>query len=220
LATGVILGFGILIGGLMFGCSSGGDSDNGPDPPDTAAEFTQRGWQRFQAGNLSGALADFTDAIDLDATYGPAYVGQGWARLGLATTAAAMQSAVTNFDSAITNGEDGAIVRSGRAAANLGAGGTSLAAAISDAQTARTADPSFVFPRRTSFTVDDLYLIEAFAHVAQAQFTEALAAADAVEDSGIEEGNSSSWVVDSVTYSSFNGAVMAYLHQLSTDHAG
>ena len=131
-----------------------------------------------------------------------------------------MQTAVTSFVNAINNSESGAYVLAGRAAANLGVGGASLDTAISDAQAASVADAAFVFSHKTSFNTADLRLIEAFAKVAQGNSSGALAAADLVLDSGIDEGASGTWLVDGTTYDSFVGAVLAHLHKISGQFSG
>lgn len=207
---------------LLSGCR-GDDDDSSPltpTTPDTAAAYTIRGWERFGAANFSDALADFNAAIQLDPTFGEAHTGQGWTRLSLATSAVSMNTAVVSFGNAIDNGEDGADVLAGRAAANLGVGGSSLGAAVDDTQAALTADPSYVFSHRTSFNALDLHLIDAFAKATLANFSEALTAADLVLASGIERENASTWVVDGTTYDSFNGAVLAHLHKVSGQFSG
>jgi hypothetical protein len=218
-----VAGIAVLAVMLLAGC--GGDDDNPnpvppPDEPDTPAEYTDRGWERFEVENFSGALADFNAAIFLDKTYGEAHTGQGWTRLSQATSPNSMRGAVDSFVDAILNGEDGADVLAGRAAANLGAGGTSLEAAIADAQEALAVDAEFVFTHRPSFDAVDLQLVDAFAKAGQADYSGALATADLVLDSGIEEGNPDSWVVDEITYDSFNGAVLAHLHKISEQFSG
>ena len=207
---------------LLSGCR-GDDDDSSPltpTTPDTAAAYTTRGWERFGAANFSDALADFNAAIQLDATYGEAHTGQGWTRLSLATSPVSMNTAVVSFDNAIDNEENGADVLAGRAAANLGVGGASLDNAVDDAQAALTADAAYVFSHRTSFNALDLHLIDAFAQAARANFSEALTAADLVLDSGIEQDDAGTWVVDGTTYDSFNGAVLAHLHKVSGQFSG
>jgi hypothetical protein len=216
------LAAGILAALLLAGC--GGDEDDStpltPTTPNTAAGYTNRGWERFGAANFSDALGDFNSAIQLDATYGEAHTGQGWTRLALATSSVSMNTGVVSFNNAIDNGEDGADVLAGRAAANLGVGGASLDNAVNDAQAALTADAAFVFSHRTSFNTLDLHLITAFVKAARANFPEALTAADLVLDSGIEQDDAGTWVVDGTTYDSFNGAVLAHLHKVSGQFSG
>ncbi len=218
-----IAGIAVLAALLVAGC--GGDDDNQtpvtpPDEPDTAAEYTDRGWGRFEVENYSGSLGDFNAAIFLDKTYGEAHNGQGWTRLSQATSRNSMRGAVDSFVNAILNGENGADVLAGRAAANLGAGSTSLEAAIVDAQAALVVDAEFVFIHRPSFNAVDLHLIDAFAKAGQADYSGALSVADLVLDSGIEEGSSDTWVVDETTYDSFIGAVLAHLYKISEQFSG
>ena len=109
----------------------------------------------------------------------------------------------------------------GRAAARLGQGGSqSLADAANDAQSALNSNSNFVFSYRTSFNSKDLKLIKSFAKAELGQFAEALAAADEIADSGIEQGNQSTWVVGGKTYDKFETAVLAYLNKLSNDYSG
>lgn len=190
-----------------------------PEPTD-ASGFTLRGWASFTSGDLAGALADFDSAIALDAQFGEAYVGQGWARLALAANTAAMLAAVESFNQANANGVTGTEVEAGRAAANLGAGGSNLAAADASAQAALGQDPNFVFSHKTSFDRNDLFLIEAFARAGQNSLGSALSAAEQIRDSGIEAANSGTWVVGGVTFPTFEAAVLAFLHQLSEEFAG
>jgi len=206
-----------LLAGQLVGCG-GDDTTDPPSGPNTAAEFTQRGWERFTSGNLSGAASDFTAALGLDAGYGPALAGRAWTQLAQAASAASMQTAVTSFNAAVTAGEDDAYVIAGRAAAYLGAG--TYATAVTDAQAALTAEPTFVFSYRNSFDRNDLYLIIAFAQAGQGNLGPALLAADAVSDSGIEESSPATWVVNSVTYTTFAGAVLAHLQAVSNSFAG
>lgn len=224
LRAGRAAGIAVLAVLLLAGCEGDDDSNQTPVTPpdalDTAAEYTDRGWERFEVENYSDALSDFNAAISLDDTYGEAYTGQGWTRLSQATSRNSMRAAVDSFVKATLNGEAGADALAGRAAANLGVGSTSYSAAIIDAQEALAADAEFVFIHRPSFNADDIHLIDAFANAGQGDFPEALSVADLVLDSGIEEGNSDTWVVDGTTYDSFNGAVLAYLYKLSEQFSG
>jgi hypothetical protein len=205
---------------MVIGC--GGDNGGSkPVIPDTAAEFTERGWGRFEAGDLDGALSDFNAALALDAGYGPAYLGQGWSRLSLAASTASMEPAAAGFDSAFVHGQTGADCLSGRAAAHLGVGGNEgYLSAVSDALSALQLSPSFTFAHRNSFNSTDVRLIIAFAHAGRNQFPDALAAADEVSDSGITEVDPETWVVGGETYKSFQAAVLAHLQALSDRHSG
>jgi tetratricopeptide (TPR) repeat protein len=204
----------------VIGCGGNGGGSR-PDVPSTAAEYSERGWERFEAGNFDGALSDFDDALGLDANWGPAYLGQGWSRLSLATSTSSMQLATASFDSALTHGQALTDCLSGRAAAYLSIGGNpAYISAISDALLALQFSPNFTFAHRNSFNFKDLRLIIAFAFAGQNHFPTALSAADELSDSGIVQGDSGTWVVGGVSYNSFKGAVLAQLQKLSDEHSG
>ncbi|HPF34863.1 MAG TPA: hypothetical protein P5571_13295 [Candidatus Krumholzibacteria bacterium] len=203
---------------VMAGCGGG---DGGPTPPaDTAASYTADGWDAFETGDYQAANTAFLAALALNGGYGPAHAGLGWTALQSARTSTAMLAAAANFTDALNNGETGAEVSAGRAAARLGAGGVSLAGAVTDAQAARTAAPAFSFTHRAGFDVDDLRLIEAFAQIGLGNVDAALAAADLVQDSGIEAASPATWQVGTTVYGSYAAAVLAHLHALSEEYAG
>jgi tetratricopeptide (TPR) repeat protein len=199
----------------LFAAGCGGD-DGGTTPSTSASEYTSQGWTLFEQGDFATALSRFSSAVSTDASYGPAYVGQGWANIMLTN----FGSAGTSFDNAVSHGEDGADTYGGRAAAYLGLVTPNYPAAVTAAQTALTQSPGFVFDHRTSFNVNDLHLIEAYALAGQAQYQSAIAAADAIAPSGIVATNPSTWVVDTVSYSTFAQAVLAYLMKMSEQEAG
>lgn len=70
----------VLMGTLLFYFSC----EKEPVKPPTARELINKGWQKFQAGNLLGAGSDFTAAISISTTKADssdAYLGLGWAQL-------------------------------------------------------------------------------------------------------------------------------------------
>ncbi|MBU1700447.1 MAG: hypothetical protein KJ970_01040 [Candidatus Eisenbacteria bacterium] len=205
------------LGAVLFLTGCGGDDGGGPTEPGTSAsEYTSQGWTIFEQGNYSDALARFSSAISKDASYGPAYVGQGWSHLMLSS----FGSASSSFNNAIAHGATGADAYGGKGATLLGLQSADLAQAVSAAQTARAHSPSFVFDHRTSFNVNDLYLVEGCAFAGQALYNSALVAANAIAPSGIVSTNSSTWMVNGVTYSTYAKAVLAYLMKMSEQEAG
>lgn len=211
----------VLILLALVGCR--GDDDplpTAPTVPETAADFTARGWTRYEAENISGALSDFDRALELDPESGEALAGRGWSLVPEAASPALMLDAANVFSSAVDAGEDGAYVLAGRAGALLGASADYLTAAVSEAQSARAADTEFVFSHRPSITGADLRLIEAIALVIQGNLTDALSAADPIQPSGIDRTDPMTWVVEEVTHDTFAGAVLAYLDMLSRQSSG
>ncbi len=205
---------------VLSGCGGGGGSNLVTPPGPTATELTARGWTSFESGNLVDALADFNSAIQTDAGYGPAYVGQGWCRLEQATTETSLNQAISSFDAAVARQQTGAEVELGIAAARFGLGGANLPAAVTAARAARQADANFVFAHRPTLTAADTRLIEAFALAGQADVTAALAAADSVQASGIRQAEPATWAVDGTSYATYQAAVLAFLQKISNAFAG
>lgn len=216
LSAAIVLAF--FLAAFAEGCS---DRERLSEPDDhTASEWTELAWTDFEQGNYSRALTRFDAAIAEDAAYGPAYTGQGWARLARGISPNDFAQALASFDGAVARQQTGPDVPAGRAATHLAIGGGNLATSILDAQNTRVMSPQFVFAHRTTYDINDLHLIEAFAKAAQADWAGALASADAVLASGIQQGNPGTYVVDGTTYTTFEGAVLAHLNKLSASHAG
>ncbi len=201
-------------------CGGGDDSVTPPSGPDTAAEYTVRGWQRFSSEHFDDALSDFNEALLLDANYGEAMAGRGWCGVRTATSATAMASAAAELEDALSAGESESYVLAGLAAVRLAQGGGFLPAALSHASTVLTTDPVFVFSHNNSFNAVDVRLIRAFAYAVEGEFSLALVEGDQVSDSGIDENIPSTWIVGGTDYSSFAAAVLAHLHQLSQQYSG
>lgn len=211
---------GILVVLALAGCGSDDPLPTAPAGPETAIEFTTRGWQRFEAENFSGALSDFDRAVVLEPESGEALAGRGWCLIVEASSPAMMLEAANVFSSAIAAGEDTVYVVAGRAVALLGAGSNHLAEAISEAQRALDSGVEFVFSHRPSFNTSDLRLVEAIALVTIGDFTHALSAANPIQPSGIDRTDPMTWEVEEISHDTFPGVVMAFLDSLSRQYSG
>jgi tetratricopeptide (TPR) repeat protein len=205
---------------FSFGCSKDDDGPTGPAGPGSE-ELTQSAWTHFETGDFDAALEGFDDAIGVDAAYGPAYVGQGWSRLALASASEHLQGALTSFDAAASRQQTGVEVKAGRACTLLALGEGAYENAAVEARAAQAAaGTGFTFAHRATFDTVDLILIEAFALAGKADLAGALEAADRIEASGIQATDPSTWVVGSILYPSFDDAILAFLTKLSNERAG
>lgn len=198
-----------------------GEDDTITVPPEkTVEELTATGWTEYSRGNLDEASTLFSEAILKDPDHVDAYLGDGWCRLGLATESNDFLTSLDRFNAVLSRTSSASEAHAGRAVVLLALGPDSLDAAIQAARTTLVLSPYFVLPHTPGFDFNDLLLVEAFAQVAQGLFTEALVAADRVEESGIREDGPETWVVDGVLLSSFNDAVLGHLLKLSNAESG
>ena len=63
----------------------------GQTPPSSANDYLSRGAARVEKGDVDGAIADFTKAIEINPQFAQAYGNRGLARLAQANDAEARQ---------------------------------------------------------------------------------------------------------------------------------
>lgn len=97
---------------MAFGISGCGEEE--PEGP-AAEEITNEGWTLYAAGDYTGALAKFDDAISEDSNYVDAYVGMGWSYGKLTQLA----DCISNFQTALAKDAQNADALAGIALAHL-----------------------------------------------------------------------------------------------------
>jgi tetratricopeptide (TPR) repeat protein len=85
---------------LLYGCG-----DNGGGGGQTAEELVNQGWAKFDAGDNTGASADFKAALGLNAEVEGAYLGLGWAELRQSHAGMA-EKAFLNYLSKVSDSND------------------------------------------------------------------------------------------------------------------
>ena len=73
---------------------------------DKAEDFMEDGITKSEAGNLEGALSDFTRAIDLDPQNPKPYYGSALARIILGNTESGCKDAKKSFDMGYARAEE------------------------------------------------------------------------------------------------------------------
>lgn len=158
----------ILMGALLFYFSCG---ENGVKPKLTAKELIDQGWQKFAAGNSTGAGSDFSAALSLasakDDSSG-AFLGLGWAELRQSHAGLAEKSLV-NYLSLSPGSTDG---RAGLALAYLGL--EKFQSAIDTANVVLASSPSWSFGHDNSIDYWELRLLLAQSYYALAEFNTSL----------------------------------------------
>lgn len=105
--------------------------------PGSEFAYHNRGQVRYMKGDARGALADYDDAIRLDATRGHLYVSRGIARQALGN----LDGALADFNEAIRLNSADATAYSNRASVGYARGDTD--GALSDLDTAIRLDPKY-----------------------------------------------------------------------------
>jgi tetratricopeptide (TPR) repeat protein len=143
---------------LLLAAGCGGDGGAGPGA--TAEGKTEEGWTLFEAGDYSGAVGKFDEALSIDDTYADAYNGLGWSFANLDSLARAL----TNFSLSIANGMSGD-PHAGSAPVYRDVDPPQFDDAVLTATTALSLDRRYIFEHDTTFDWHDLHLI-----MAQSQF--------------------------------------------------
>jgi tetratricopeptide (TPR) repeat protein len=147
-----------------------GDDGGGPGVDDpTPQSLTASGWEAFEAGNWTGALANFGEAVGLDSTYGEALEGRGWALARLDS----IEASAAAFGEAVDAGRDSASTHAGLAAVLRDRSPADYSGAIDAARAALLRDGGFRFAHDPSFDWSDLRLIVAQSCFALGRYTEA-----------------------------------------------
>ncbi|MFH1220253.1 MAG: tetratricopeptide repeat protein [Candidatus Eisenbacteria bacterium] len=178
--TSVLVGW-LCCMSILVGCGGGG----GGGPSDTAESLTADGWELYEAGNYTGAIAKFTQATELDADYADAYNGLGWTYGKLDSLA----KAISNFDLCISKGMTTADPYAGRAPAYRDLDPPQFSSAITSATTALTKDSDYEFEHNEDFDWHDLCLIKAQCHFALKEYSQAKVQVDALEGHSLEPGS-------------------------------
>lgn len=150
---------------LFSGC---GDTKTVTEEP-PVVNLTDDGWDRYAAGDLTGAREKFEEAISADGAVGLGYNGLGWVQKDLGE----MESALASFDVAIAKGFKGADASAGRALILYSMNEYGQAILAADDAIAR--DGSFELPGDATVNILDVRLMIALSEYERGAFEAALA---------------------------------------------
>ena len=197
---------------ILASCSS----DPPPAPQPTARDDAEAGWAKFAADDYAGAQTEFDRAIAKDAAYADGYLGAGWVALYLNDAPAAG----THFASGKTKTSDTALQ------CDFHAGLTLAWSEIADydrtiAATDSCLDyaPQYSFSRRSTINYVDLLAAQANAYFLLGGDANLAQAAHIVHQIipavDLDPGNSTTWVVDGESYTTFSAALVRALERAS-----
>jgi phosphodiesterase/alkaline phosphatase D-like protein len=173
---------------------------------------TATGWQFFVQGELDSALYYFQLAIDLNPVYFEANVGLGWSYLRRDS----LSKALEHFDLAVEGEPSLLDGRVGRVFTNVAL--EAWDQVIADAVILIEFEPDYAFAYDTTITITDVRLALAKGYYFGTQeYNLAQAQCDILlPDNGLDPANPDTWVVNGVTYSTYEAALLALLEYLET----
>ncbi len=138
-----------------------------PETPD----YVEYGWELMADTSYLAAIVQFKAGTEMEASYADGWNGLGWAyaQLGIADTSNLhFTTAVTKSDTTIVGTE----ILAGRSFALLALG--QFSGAVSDADSALSLTPAWIFRRDATITYQHLYLTVATGYYGQGEFDSCL----------------------------------------------
>ncbi len=138
-----------------------------PETPD----YVEYGWELMADTSYYAAIVQFEAGTELDPSYADGWNGLGWAyaRLGAADTSELrFRTAANKSDTTIVGTE----ILAGRSFARLALG--QFSGAVSDADSALSLTPAWIFRRDATVTYQHLYLTVATGYYGQGEFDSCL----------------------------------------------
>lgn len=193
-----------------------------PSPCEIEVSLTDDGWLRYTARDYRGALSMFDEALQQGCSTTEAYNGKGWAYARMDS----LSQSQTQFTLGIDKNLSVADAFAGRAAVNLEL--RNYEQAISDAESALSLKPGYIFVRDTTVTARDIHLIVAQAsyHLAIAEkdprkareyYRKAQEKVDLLKpDNGLAPDRPTTWKVGKRTFGSYEEALLLAIEALDT----
>ena len=186
--------------------------DNGGEPEATAGDLINSGWVKFEAGEFSSAVSDFNSALSKDASAFEAYSGIGWSQIRLDQ----IDDAETNYMTALNGNYAGKELLAGLAAISLV--NEEYTTAIGYAESFLNIDPDWVFEHDNTIDFKDVWFVVAIAYFHEGDFAEVELAILKIDGTySINEDDSTTWIVGTNSYNSYQEAVAAYLQSLPSE---
>ena len=186
--------------------------ENGGEPEGTAGELINSGWVNFEIGEYLNAIEDFNSAIAKDASAFEAYSGIGWSQIRLDQ----IDDAEANYLTALNGNYAGKELLAGLAAISLAT--EEYTTAIGYAESILNIDPDWVFEHDNTIDFKDVWFVVAIAYFHEGDFAEVEAAILKIDSTySINENDSTTWIVGTNSYNSYQEAVAAYLQSLPSE---
>lgn len=204
---------------LLTGCP-----DKGPTDAERIAAFNTAGWESFESGSFSDALAEFGEAIalDSDSSASESYVGAGWSGLMLQDMAN-VADIITALEVATADAGWQTDAWAGIAIAYFST--ASYPEADSVANLTLTVDNSYIFTHRPQVRWEDLHIIQGQSRFMLADYTGAWTAimpilAGSTVYAQVDPADNTTWIVSGITYKRFEDIVALAINYLTEQFRG
>ena len=167
------------------------------------------GWDAFENGYFLQAASYFDQVIQFDSLNAECFTGLGWSIMRIDS----LDSSITSFNNALNINEEYIDALAGLVLA-LYKKGEDLSVTLFGEQVLLQ-DSVYVFEHDTSFNYEDIHLILADSYNLLGIIEDAQIQVDFIfPENGLVPDDSTSWVVDNITYSTYEEALTAVIEYL------
>jgi len=174
-----------------------------------------QGWNYYIVKDYTSALTAFNSALQLNDTYGGAYIGRGWCYMKIGS----LDNALSDFNTGLEQDNTLLVGYIGRSVLYLRQ--QSYAEAITDAMVVVDTDPEYVFAYNSGIDHVVARLVLAQAYYATQEYALAQDQCDTIDPAnGLDPLLPDTWVVDNVTYDSYLEALLSLIQYLVSVNVG
>ncbi len=168
-----------------------------------------RAWKKFEQGQYHEAILDFELVLAENNNYSDAYVGLGWSYSMLDS----LEQAKEQFDNALSLNNRLLDAYVGRGMVLLTKGRYN--ASVSDLSFVLTNNPTYSFSHYTDIDYKDIHIALAEAYFYQSKYDKAQEHVNFLwPGNGLDPDQSTTWVVDSVSYATYQEALLTAIEKL------
>ncbi|MFH1277393.1 MAG: hypothetical protein ABIK65_03330 [Candidatus Eisenbacteria bacterium] len=182
----IVAAIALLPAALLIGC---GDENPGPQV-DPVVEKLDAGWALFSAGDYTGAIIEFDEAVAMNGGIGDGHNGRGWSYLRLDS----LETALDAFNMAVAKGFVGADAQAGRCV--ILNRFDEYRQCVFAGQAVLAIDSRFELEADITVDVRDVRLSMAQSYFALGEYLEALDQIEAVDSAILLNPNSATFVLE------------------------
>ena len=169
-------------------------------------------WQTYESGNYAEAIGYFEDMLELNPNYPDGYNGLGWCYGS--NVIDSLETALENFNYANALNSNFADAVAGRGFVFLAL--KQYSKAVNDFNRIIQNYPNYVFLHNSTVTISDVRLGLAEASFYRQNYQLAQEQLDLLApQNGLDSNNSSTWVVDSINYTTYQEALLAWIQKMT-----